>query len=269
MEQYERPIAVFDSGLGGISVLNAMMRIMPNENYIYFGDSKHAPYGTKTHEEVQRLSVANLERLIRMGAKAVTVACNTATSVAIDIMRSRYKDIPIIGIEPALKPAVLYKKNSTVVVMATKMTLSEPKFLRLMEQYQSCARIIPLACSGIVEFVENGDFCSDRLKGFLRKLFQGIPLHEVDSIVLGCTHYPFISQAIREVVGNEIKLFDGAHGTAMETLHRLEAKNLQNKSQAPGELIMINSLRSKKVMDSANKMLFTGAKVTWKFIREF
>ena len=129
MEQYERPIAVFDSGLGGISVLNAMMRIMPNENYIYFGDSKHAPYGTKTHEEVQQLSVANLERLIRMGAKAVTVACNTATSVAIDIMRSRYKDIPIIGIEPALKPAVLYKKNSTVVVMATKMTLSEPKFL--------------------------------------------------------------------------------------------------------------------------------------------
>jgi len=133
MEQMQQPIGVFDSGLGGISVLRELVAFLPNENYLYLGDSKHAPYGTKSLQEVQKLTCNNIEYLIGKGAKAIVVACNTATSAAIQILREHHKDMPIIGIEPALKPAVLQKEHPNVLVMATPMTLREEKFHALNE----------------------------------------------------------------------------------------------------------------------------------------
>ena len=255
MEGWERPVAVFDSGLGGISVLNALLRIMPNENYIYFGDSKHAPYGTKTHEVVQQMTLEHVERLVEKGAKSVTVACNTATCAAIDALRRKYPQIPMIGIEPALKPAVMDQKGSTVVVMATAMTLSEPRFKRLMEQYQKESTILPLPCSGLVEHVEVGDFDSEEVKQLLRNLFAPLAGYSIDAVVLGCTHFPFLSNAIRDVLGAHVKLFDGAGGTARETRHKLELNGHLTRHEGKGSITFLNSRMDEALRCSVEHML--------------
>ena len=162
----DAPIGVFDSGVGGISVLRELVHIMPNENYLYFGDSLHAPYGTKTLEEVRKLTIANIEKLLNDGAKGIVVACNTATSAAVAILRKMYPSVPLVGIEPAIKPAVLQKPGSRIVVMATPMTLKQEKFQKLMKQYEKDAQIISLPCPGLMEFVERGDLDGDDLKKY-------------------------------------------------------------------------------------------------------
>ena len=136
MNKSEQPIAVFDSGVGGISVLREMVKIMPYEDFIYYGDSKHAPYGTKSLEEVRSLTISHTRELMGQGAKAVAIACNTATSAAVRILRQMYPQLPLVGIEPALKPAVLFKHHPTVLVMATPMTIREEKFHRLLAKYE-------------------------------------------------------------------------------------------------------------------------------------
>ena len=155
MDEMHRPIGVFDSGVGGISVLKELVALMPNENYIFYGDSKNAPYGTKTLKEVQDLTCADAEYLLEQNVKALVVACNTATSAAIRILRKKYQDqMPVIGIEPALKPAASVKKNPRVIVMATPMTIREEKFQKLLKQFTSRPQVISLPCPGLVEFVE-------------------------------------------------------------------------------------------------------------------
>ena len=145
----ENPIGVFDSGVGGISVLRELVKIMPNENYLYFGDSINAPYGTKEVSVIRELTIKNIEKLLDMGAKSIVVACNTATSAAVRVLRQMYPEIPLVGIEPAIKPAVEYKEKSRVVVMATPMTLKQEKFQNLMEKYDfSGKKIILFATSG-------------------------------------------------------------------------------------------------------------------------
>lgn len=239
----EQPIGVFDSGVGGISVLRELVKIMPNENYIYLGDSKNAPYGTKTLEEVRRLSFQNTASLLSQGAKAIVVACNTATSAAVRLMRERYENlpearmsesIPIVGIEPAVKPAALQKEHARVLVMATPMTVGQEKFHILMERYQDRATIYPLACPGLMEFVERGDLDSPALHEFLKNLLQPYMNKKLDSVVLGCTHYPFVKHVIQEIMGESVAVFDGGAGTAREMRRRLEAANLLNPSKQKG-----------------------------------
>ena len=150
----EKPVGVIDSGVGGISVLKAMVEFMPYENFMYFGDSANAPYGQKSREEIRSLTMNNVAVLIERGCKAVVVACNTATAAAITELREKYPDTPMIGLEPALKPAVLHKANSRVIVMATPFTLKEEKFQRLKARYEDQAEIISLPCPEIVRFVE-------------------------------------------------------------------------------------------------------------------
>ena len=147
MSKKENPIAVFDSGVGGISVLRQLVRIMPNENYIYYGDSLHAPYGTKTLEEVQRLTCEKAAELFQQGAKGLVVACNTATSAAVRMLREKYPEIPIVGIEPAVKPAATFMEHPRVLVLATPMTIRNEKLKHLMERYQDQAELIPVSCS--------------------------------------------------------------------------------------------------------------------------
>lgn len=247
MDKMQRPIGVFDSGVGGISVLRELVALMPNENYIFYGDSKNAPYGTKTLEEVQQLTCRDAEYMLDQGVKALVVACNTATSVAIQILREKYPDMPVIGIEPALKPAVLAKENPRVLVMATPMTLREEKFRLLMEKYESQAEILPLPCPGLVEFVERGELESAELEAFLRKLFAEYQMQPVDCVVLGCTHYPFVKGMIRRVLGEQVQLFDGGAGTARETHRRLEECGLLNPSGQRGYVTLQSSLASEEV----------------------
>lgn len=225
------PIGFFDSGLGGLSVLREAVRIMPQEDYIYFGDSANAPYGTKTVEEIRRLAFTNAESLYRQGIKALVVACNTATSAAISILREVYTDIPVIGIEPALKPAVAIGFHPRVIVMATPLTVSGSKMHELLGRYAGGADVVPLACPGLMEFVENGDLSGPEVRSYLEKLLLPHLEKHADAIVLGCTHYPFLRKTIQEIAGDDIRILDGGEGTARQLHRRLKERDLL---QAPG-----------------------------------
>ncbi len=251
----EQPIGVFDSGVGGISVLQELLRVMPCENYIYLGDSKNAPYGTKPLEMVRQLTFENVRVLLDQGAKGLVVACNTATSAAVRLMRSMYPELPIVGIEPALKPAALQKEHPRVLVMATPMTVQQEKFRQLMARYEDKAEIYPLACPGLMEFIEAGDLDSEQLHDFLQKLLGPYLDKGLDSIVLGCTHYPFARKMIRSIVGDAVTIFDGGEGTAREMRRRLAAADLLNPSEKPGRVRFENSVATEAELELCRRLL--------------
>lgn len=238
----KNPIAVFDSGVGGISVLRELVKIMPDEDYIYFGDSKNAPYGTKDKEEVRRLTVQCAKRLFEQGAKGLVVACNTATSAAVGYLRETCPNIPLVGIEPAVKPAALFMEHPRVLVLATPMTIHEKKFHCLMERYRDRAEIIPMPCPGLMDFIERGNLDGEDLHGYLLDLLYSYTQNRVDAAVLGCTHYPFVRPQIQRVLGEKVRIFDGGEGTAREMRRRLEEKNLLRGEERTGEIIFENSL---------------------------
>lgn len=250
LEFQKQPIAVFDSGVGGVSVLKELVKIMPNEDYIYFGDSKNAPYGMKTKQEVLELTLHCAKMLfegtIDRPAKGLVVACNTATSAGVRELRQIYPNIPIVGIEPAVKPAVTYKPNGQVLVMATPMTIREEKFRTLMGRYSKQAKIIPLPCPGLMDFVERGDLHSNDFRKYLEELLYEYRVNKIDAVVLGCTHYPFAKELIQEILGKEVFVFDGGEGTAREMRRRLMEANLLNPSVEKGDIIFENSLEDNK-----------------------
>jgi len=253
IEKAALPIGVFDSGVGGVSILKELVRLMPNENYIYLGDSANAPYGTKTLEQVVELVCKDADYLYGRGVKALVVACNTATSAGIQILREKYTDIPVIGIEPALKPAVLSSEHPTVLVMATPMTLREEKFRRLMQRFESEAEIVPLPCPGLMEFVERGELESEALELYLQNLFA--PFEKVDAVVLGCTHYPFVRGMIQKVLGDGAVLFDGGEGTARETRRQLADRELLNPSEEKGNVVFENSAKEERLLRLCEELL--------------
>ena len=234
MQNQDRPIAFFDSGLGGISVLRETVRLLPQENYLYYGDSLHAPYGVRPEAEIRALAGAAAEQLVQAGAKALVVACNTATSAAIVQLREAYPDIPVIGTEPALKPAVEKYPGGRILVMATPMTIRQEKFQALKAQYDDQAEIIGLACGGLMEFVERGELRGEALDAYLFDKLGPYLKVPVDAIVLGCTHYPFLTGAIRRIVGRGPEILDGSHGVAMQLGRRLAAAGmLRRAGQGP------------------------------------
>lgn len=255
MSKQTKPIAVFDSGVGGISVLRELIKIMPNENYIYYGDSKNAPYGMKDKETVKNLTIAAAEYLFAQGAKGLVVACNTATSAAVRVLREMYPDIPIVGIEPAIKPAATRKQNSRVLAMATPMTIREEKFQNLMAKYTDIAEIIPLPCPGLMDFVERGDVSSADFRSYLEELLFVHRIHPVDSVVLGCTHYPFAKDMIKEVLGPDVVVYDGGEGTAREMRRRLAEADLLNPSEQVGEVDFQNSLNDDRKIELCKTLL--------------
>lgn len=239
-------IAVFDSGMGGISVLKELYALMPNENYLFFGDSKHAPYGKKSKEEIQALCLKWANYFQKKECKAIVIACNTATSAAIELLREKITDIPIIGIEPALKPAVLYdygnlQRKKRIVVMATPVTLSGQRYQLSKERYAEQADITSVAAPKIVEFVEKGEINSELLKEYLQQLFENIDTDEIDGIVLGCTHFPFVKKVIYSFFNEKVLFFDGAQGCARQTKRLLKEKNILNESNEIGKIIFENS----------------------------
>ena len=245
-------IAVLDSGVGGISVLRELVKLMPNERYLYFGDSANAPYGTKDTAEILSLTEASVKMLMARGIKALVVACNTATATAIGYLREKYPDFIIVGIEPALKPAVLHFPQGTVGVMATPVTLRGEKLKKLMEKYpHPDLRLIP--APGLVELVEAGLANSPQMDGFLTPLlapYAGV----LDGLVLGCTHYPFVIPAIRRILGDKTVLFDGGAGTARETRRRLAQADLLY--DGPGQIVFENSLKDPHILKLCESLLW-------------
>jgi glutamate racemase len=245
-------IGLFDSGVGGISVLRHMLRLMPNERYLYMGDSANAPYGTKTKEQVRQLSFAVAEKLIARGIKALVVACNTATSAAINDLRSAYPDLIVVGIEPALKLAADRFPKGNLGVMATPMTLREEKFDLLLHRFDSQCRVSKIPAPGLVELIEQGRGNSVDAEILLRSLLKDY-IGNIDALVLGCTHYPFAAEAISRVLGEQVALLDGGDGTARETKRRLALAGLLN--DGCGEIVIENSSADPKIIELAYRLL--------------
>lgn len=259
-EKQDRPIAFLDSGVGGISVLNEAIKMMPQENYIYLGDSKNAPYGVKTTAEVRQLTEKNVDFLIEQGAKAVVIACNTATSAAAEYLRNKHKDFPIIGVEPALKPAALEHKGEKVLVMATPMTLAERKFQNLMKKYEEYATIIPVPCGGLMEFVEEGTLRGSRLEDFLEQLLPSDIRENAKAVVLGCTHYPFIKEVIAQIIGGQVEIYDGGLGTARQLQRKLQRDRMLKQDKEPGAVRIINTLEKAERIRLSETLLVSSQK---------
>ena len=252
MSTNSSPIGVFDSGLGGITVLKELTKLMPYENYIYLGDTKNAPYGNKSDEEIMTHSENCLRVLIEKGAKAVVIACNTATSVAAPYLRENY-DLPIIGIEPALKPAVVAHPNKKIIIMATPVTLKKEKFASLNARFGEMASIIPIPCPGLAEIIEKGCIDKEEIRSYLKNLFLPFKGDKVSAIVLGCTHYPHIADEIKNAFSYDIEIFDGAVGTTKETKRRLEESGLINTSGKKGIIEFISSLNTEEETDKMKR----------------
>lgn len=244
-------IAIFDSGVGGLSVLRELLQIMPNERYLYFGDSANAPYGSRPTEEVKALTLAAAEKLVARGIKALVVACNTATSAAIAELRERYPQLIVVGIEPALKLAADTFPGGNIGIMATQVTLREKKFQALSQRVAQNCRLFPIPAPGLVELVESGKANSPEMDAFIQQLL-GPYRGRLDALVLGCTHYPFAEQAIAKALPGTA-LFQGGEGTALQTRRRLEQAGLLY--DGPGELVLENSLESEQILAISHQLL--------------
>ena len=249
------PIGFFDSGLGGISVLRRTRQLLPGEDYLYYGDSLHAPYGIHSAQQVQTLCVSAVENLLQQGVKAVVLACNTATSAAAEILRQRYPELPIIGTEPALKPAAEQFPGGRILVMATEMTLQEQKFAELWAQYREQAEIEPVACSGLMEFVEQGLLDGPEVEDFLREKLTPYLQKTVDAVILGCTHYPFLRPVIRRVVGEKPAILDSADGVARQLQRQLALRGLLRDAPDGGQVRFLNSLGSSEILERSRALL--------------
>lgn len=256
MTKADLPVAVFDSGLGGISVLRETVRVLPHENFLYFGDSLHAPYGVKPVEEVVRLCRENTQMLLARGIKALVIACNTATSAAAETLRREFPELPVIGTEPALKPAVERHPGGRILVMATAMTLAEKKFEDLRAHFCQEAEILPVPCSGLMEFVERGELSGPALDRYLRDKLTPYLSIPIAAIVLGCTHYPFLTDAIRTVVGPEPELLDGSHGIAVQLQRRLSQSGLLSGRGESGHVTFLNSLDEPELLARCEMLLY-------------
>lgn len=242
-------IGVFDSGMGGITLLVDLVDALPNENFVYFGDSLNAPYGTKTEEAVISLTSSSIDKLIANGAKAIVLACNTATSAAINSLRENY-EIPIIGMEPAIKPALLNNNGGNIALMATPMTLKLDKLNTLVSQLDDKGNIIKIPSPKLVEFVENGIISGKNVEHYIYKIFEKYDIESFESIVLGCTHFLYLKNTLKKIFGEKIEIFDGNEGTINQVIHVLEQSNLKNNENIQGSYSIKNSLSQDMILRS-------------------
>jgi glutamate racemase len=229
----ERPIGVFDSGVGGISVLREIRRELTAEDILYVADSAHAPYGDRSAEFVRERALAIVARLVEARVKAVVVACNTATGLAVDALRARY-DLPIVAIEPAVKPAALHTRSGVIGVLATTQTLASERFAKLVGTHATAVRVVTQAAPGLVEQVEAGELSSDATRALVRRYVRPLLDQGADTIVLGCTHFPFVGPVIAEVSGPGVRIIDPAVAVARELRRRLQAADLLASDERVG-----------------------------------
>ncbi len=224
-------IAFFDSGIGGVSVLHRALQVMPEEDYLYFADTDHVPYGTKTTAEVRQFVLEAADFILNQDVKALVVACNTATSVAINDLRARFA-IPILGMEPAVKPAVCSLEGNTnkrVLVTATPMTLRQEKLHLLLKQWDQEHVVDLLPLPALVEFAEAREFTGRKVRQYLKDALTPFPLEEYCSVVLGCTHFNYFKDTFRSLLAADTRLIDGSEGTVRHLQHVLKESQLEEK----------------------------------------
>ena len=219
------PVGVMDSGVGGISVLRHIRELLPHENLFYVADSKYAPYGNKSPDFIRKRAVFLADFLVVQGAKALVVACNTATAAAIETLRERYS-LPIIGMEPAVKPAVAATKTGVIGVLATLGTLKSAQFSALLESYGQGVKVVTEGCPGLVECIERGELATTKTRALLEGYLKPLLDVQADTIVLGCTHYPFLRPLIEEIAGDGVTLIDTGAAVARQLSKRLAEQGL-------------------------------------------
>lgn len=252
----EDPIGFFDSGVGGLSVLKYALKIMPEENYIYFGDSLNAPYGTKTKEQVYELTESAVKSLLNKNVKAIVVACNTATSIAVDELRKTI-DVPIISMEPAIKPA-LEKTTGKVLLLATNVTLSSDRVNKLIEKYDMENRVIKVPCHELAKKIEEAVFKNNNIDGYINEILTPFKEENVTAVVLGCTHYPFVKDKIINVLNKNVVVFDGIDGTITHLKEILINNDIKNLNKSDGTVTLESSLKEKNTIELYNKLLIGG-----------
>jgi len=236
-----RPIGVFDSGVGGLSILAAIRRSLPAEDILYFADQAHVPYGPRSLEEVASFSLGITHLLLALDAKLIVVACNTASAAALKGLRERLPDVPFVGMEPAVKPAAKVTKSGHIGVLATPATFQGQLFSSLVERFGEGLDIHQATAPGLVERIEAGDLSSRSTREILANAVRPLLADSIDTLVLGCTHYPFIIPLLQEIVGPAVKVIDPAPAVARQTRRLLDSHGLLVAEGAPGSLTFVSS----------------------------
>ena len=259
-------IGVFDSGVGGLSIASCIQQVLPNEPLIYIADTLHAPYGDKSIEQIQNRVNVISDYLVSLGVKAIVIACNTATVNAIEQLRARI-DIPIIGVEPAIKPACSQSTAKKIGILVTQATAHNARFLDLITAYQKDTEVFIQPCPGLVELIEQGRLSSPRIRELLTQYLAPLKAKKIDTLVLGCTHYPFVSDIIRELVGEDISIMETAFPVTEQLQRQLQKYQLNNSlsfHESPFDrLRLISSLYSPELEDTFNSLLNKNIKLEY------
>ena len=235
------PIGIFDSGVGGLSVLRAIRGQLPGENIVFFGDQQHVPYGPRPLQQVRDFSEAITRFLLGLGAKLIVVACNTASAAALHDLRRAFPDIPFVGMEPAVKPAAETTRTGVVGVLATPATFQGALYASVVERFANGVTLLQDTCPGLVQQIEKGELDSDATRKILERSLRPMMEKNIDTVVLGCTHYPFVIPLIQQITGPDVRVIDPAPAVARQVGRLLDAAGLRQTSSQPGEVRMFTS----------------------------
>ncbi|NQU29458.1 MAG: glutamate racemase [Anaerolineae bacterium] len=262
------PLGIFDSGVGGLSVLRAIREQMPRENLLYFADQGHVPYGSRSLEEVRHFSEAITHFLLGQGAKLIVVACNTASAAALHYLRKTFPDIPFVGMEPAIKPAAEHTNSGVVGVLATPATFQGKLYASVVERFAKDVDVLQDTCQGLVEEIERGALEADSTRKILVAALRPMLDKGLDTVVLGCTHYPFVIPLIEEIVGENVRVIDPAPAVARQVERRLEALNLGQSEDIQGEVQIFTSggkTALESILPKLIEKIYLIQEVKWKF----
>ncbi|MBL8090548.1 MAG: glutamate racemase [Anaerolineales bacterium] len=267
MTSPSHPIGIFDSGVGGLSVLREIRSLMPNENIIYFGDQGHVPYGPRSMEQIQNFSEGITNFLLQHDSKIIVVACNTASAAALKYLREKFPDVQFVGMEPAVKPAAEKTQTKKVGVLATPATFQGALYASVVERFASDVEIFQNTCVGLVEQIEAGELDSDKTRKILEDALLPMLEKNIDTVVLGCTHYPFVIPLIEKIVGDSVRVIDPAPAVAKQVQRLLEVKGLRNSSNENGEVVFFTSGDVKSTENVVSKLIDEKVEIksaTWK-----
>jgi len=255
------PIGVFDSGVGGLSVLRAIREQMPEESVIYFGDQGHIPYGPRPMKQIQNFSEAITRFLLNKGAKIIVVACNAASAAALTYLRQRFSDVSFVGMEPAVKPAAEHTETGVVGVLATPATFQGALYASVVERFANGVKLLQDPCVGLVQQIEKGDLNGSATRKILEDALYPMLEKNIDTVVLACTHYPFVIPLIQEIAGEKVRVIDPAPAVARQTKRLLEARGLKRELDSRGEVRFFTSGDANLVQSLLPKLLGEGGKI--------
>lgn len=251
----QRPIGVFDSGVGGLSVLRALREQIPAEDLLYFGDQGHVPYGARPMEQIQAFSEAITLWLLDRGAKLIVVACNTASAAALKTLRQKFPAVPFVGMEPAVKPAAEHTHSGVVGVLATPATFQGVLYASVVERFANGVEVLQDTCPGLVAEIEAGALDGPAARRILESALEPMLAQGIDTVVLGCTHYPFVIPLIKEIVGENVRVIDPAPAVARQARRLLDAAGIRRSSEGRGSVRFVTT-GDARAMESLLPVLF-------------